>query len=584
MRCWFLSVFFSFIGLFDYFCTDNDVASSNEVNISGGELEIFGLNKGINDSNIVINKDVELDIDGKYFIYSDKVEKIGFKGNVKNKKKVYFTGSPVVRGKDLELSSNEFIFDIPTKVLKMSGDVNCRYKNIIFRSDSCNFDANKNIFSFRNKGTLIVNNISISSETGDFNIDTNKFVLKKKASVNSDNFNLFCDFIEITNGEIRCVGNVKLIIKDRNITVTTKDDVLITNNNNIVTMSRCLAESDEFIFYGTNITVNRESKSIFVNNGVEILNKDNYWITARTILFNYSTNRGSITGNDLIEIKNDDESGNIYISSDLINFSIIKPKSKQLEPDVLDKFNIYSYGNVEFFSKEDDENNNVNVVKKSDVEDLKNIRGTFLKGSPIAFTASGNVELWSKNLKIKSDGFTYKNSRIKFTNKILIWQGNNRLTSNEAVVYFGNGIEKVILRNKPFVALFKDIYPSQIKSDEIYIGFKNSKLNKILFNKDVETLLYIFDKSELRYVNNLKTNSLCVLFDKKLIPFKALFNKNSGRIITFDEISKNSDLLFMDRYNELTGEAPKFDNISRRIVKRPNMPASIKKKFLSKKK
>lgn len=557
--------------------------NNNEVSVKGSELEIFDLNKGFDRANVIIDKDVEINIDSKYYIYSSRIEKPNDENIVKNGK-VYFTGNPVITGDNLRVDANSFVFDIKSKRLSILGEVKCTYKDIIFNTDSCEFDARKNIFSFNKNGTLNVRSVVLKSKIGRFNLNDNKFVLMGNASIDIDNYTLKCETIEITDDVIKCTGNVKLTVKDKNIIVTTKNDVLITDKNNIIKLSKCLATSDEFILYGEDVVVNRESTSINIANGIEILSKSNYYITALNLYFNYSSNRGSINGNNLIELKFDDNLLNMYVTSENIDFTLIKPKDEHIEGDALDKFNIYSYGNAEYFSKDDNETNSeLNKVNKDELSAYNNSRGIFLKGSSFELNVTGGVELWSKNLKIKSESFNYKNSKIEFNEKLSIWQGKNKLTSNKATVYFENGIRKVILTDRPFIALLKDIFPSQIKSDEIYMDFKNNKLIKILFNKNVETLLYIFYKSELKYINNLKTNSLCILFDNDLNPIKALFNKNSGRIITYNDISKNSDILFMDRYNDLSDDIPQFDNIARRIVKKSNIPISVKMKFLNKK-
>lgn len=557
--------------------------NNNEVSVKGSELEIFDLNKGFDRANVIIDKDVEINIDNKYYIYSSRIEKPNDENIVKNGK-VYFTGNPVITGDNLRVDANSFVFDIKSKRLSILGEVKCTYKDIIFNTDSCEFDARKNIFSFNKNGTLNVRSVVLKSKIGRFNLNDNKFVLMGNASIDIDNYTLKCETIEITDDVIKCTGNVKLTVKDKNIIVTTKNDVLITDKNNIIKLSKCLATSDEFILYGEDVIVNRESTSINITNGIEILSKSNYYITALNLYFNYYSNRGSINGNNLIELKFDDNLLNMYVASENIDFNLIKPKDEHIEGDALDKFNIYSYGNAEYFSKDDNETNSeLNKVNKDELSAYNNSRGIFLKGSSFELNVTGGVELWSKNLKIKSESFNYKNSKIEFNEKLSIWQGKNKLTSNKATVYFENGIKKVILTDRPFIALLKNIFPSQIKSDEIYMDFKNNKLIKILFNKNVETLLYIFYKSELKYINNLKTNSLCILFDNDLNPIKALFNKNSGRIITYNDISKNSDILFMDRYNDLSDDIPQFDNIARRIVKKSNIPISVKMKFLNKK-
>lgn len=580
----FLLVILSSVSIFKSLCSnENNSAKPNGININGYDLEIFDLCNGINNAGFIINKDVKININNKYFIYADKVEKPGIKSkNNKNNKKIYFTGAPVIKGDDLKVNAECLVLDIQNKKLEISGNVECGYKNIKFSSNSCVFDVKTNTFSFYNNGKLNVDSVTITSCTGDFYIDSNKVVLRKGAVIKMDNYILTCDSIEITKDNIRCIGSNKITIRDRNVIISTKNDVFITDNNNIIKLSKCLANSDEFIIYGEDVLVNIKDKRISVHNCVEILNKDNYYITANNVSFNYDNSKGVISGNSLIKIGSSEESGGIYISSDSINFNLIKAKDRVLPPDVLDNFNIYSYGNAEYFSSKKNNNLEQNIVSKVDADRYESRRGTYLKGSQVEFNINGKVELYSKNLKIRSSNIKYKNSEIQFNDKVLIWQGNNRLVSNKALVYFENGIKKVILKDKPFISMLKGIYPSQIKSEEIYMSFKNNKINKILFNKDVETLLYIFNDAELRYINNLKTNSLCVLFDSDLNPIKVLFNKNSGKIITFKEVSENPDVLFMDRYNNLSDDIPKFDNIAKKILKKSNIPISAKLKLLNK--
>ena len=576
-------LFFSYQGTKCDVYTESD-NENKELKIVGNVLETYNLNKGIEKSTSVLNKNVEINLNDKYTIQAGRLEEKIINGN----KYVYFTGNPKIKTNEATISSKVFIFDIKKKVLTLKSNVSGQYQDYNISTDLCTFELENNIVSFDNYAKIKKKDISIESKNGIVDINKNTVELTKNVKIKNKNYILECNRVFTNSETTTCYDNI-VITDEKNIfSIYTKNNVVFTNENKIIMMSNAIIYHSDFLCFGQDIRFNTETEKIYIENAVEILTRDNYRITCNNLEFDYNRKKGILTDNIMIEITNENKKDeNIYITTDLIEFKIIKPVNNFIPLDELDMFSLYAYKNTEYFENKNYKNKSkiddkLNVVAKKQ-ENLKNynVSGTQLRGSSISFEAIGNVEVISQNIKCKSDSFIYENSQIIFNNPIDIWQNENRIISNYAVMYINNGIEKVVLKDDPYIIFYQDGYPNQVKCKEIYIGLINNSIDKILFYKDVDSILFISDNKELKYINNLKTNKLCIIFDRQIgNPINALFNQNSGKIITIKEVDKNKNILFMDRYNDtLKREAPNFNKISRNLNKMSNIPTTHKLRF-----
>ena len=538
----------------------NDIYSeydeSNDINkkveMSGDVLETYNLDKGIENSTSRLSKNVNINLNDKYKIQSDKMEEKIINGD----KLVYFTGNPKIKGSDATISSNVLIFDIKRKILSLKDNVICNYKKYNITTELCQFELENNIFTFENYAKIESKDINIESKNGVVNINNNTIELNTNVKI-MNTFNIY-----------------------------TPIDVVFTDKNKIIKLRNAIMQHNDFLCFGEEIACNTDNKKIFISKGIEILTKNNYKITCNNLEYDYNDKTGILYNDIMIEINKNQKEENIYITTDLIKFKMIKPVDSVLPLDDLDRFSVYAYKNIEYFENKDNKNRskvdkNINVVIDN-AENTRNInlKGLMLKGSSISFEAEGNVEILSNNIKCRSENFIYENSKIVFTSPIDIWQNDNRIISNNAIMYINDGIEKIVLKDNPYVIFYQDGFPNQVKCEEIYIGLRNSSIDKILFNKDVDSILFITNNKELKYINNLKTNKLCIIFDFSGKPINALFNQNSGKIITIKDVDKNNNILFMDRYNDtLLKKAPSYNKISRKLKKTSNIPTTYKIRF-----
>ena len=103
-------LFFSYQGTKCDVYTESD-NENKELKIVGTVLETYNLNKGIEKSTSVLNKNVEINLNGKYTIQAGRLEEKIINGN----KYVYFTGNPKIKTNEATISSKVFIFDIKKK-------------------------------------------------------------------------------------------------------------------------------------------------------------------------------------------------------------------------------------------------------------------------------------------------------------------------------------------------------------------------------------------------------------------------------------------------------------------------------------
>lgn len=565
-------------------CSEYEESSdiNKKVEMSGDVLETYNLDKGIENSTSRLSKNVNINLNDKYKIQSDKMEEKIINGD----KLVYFTGNPKIKGSDATISSNVLIFDIKRKILSLKDNVVCNYKKYNITTELCQFELENNVFTFENYAKIESKDINIESKNGIVNINNNTIELNTNVKIENENYKLTCTRLYTDLDTTRCSGNIIINDKMNTFNIYTPIDVVFTDKNKIIKLRNAIMQHNDFLCFGEEIACKTDSKKIFISKGIEILTKNNYKITCNNLEYDYNDKTGILYNDIMIEINKNQKEENIYITTDLIKFKMIKPVDSVLPLDDLDRFSVYAYKNIEYFENKDNKNRskvdkNINVVIDN-AENTRNInlKGLMLKGSSISFEAEGNVEILSKNIKCRSENFIYENSKIVFTSPIDIWQNDNRIISDNAIMYINDGIEKIVLKDNPYVIFYQDGFPNQVKCEEIYIGLRNSSIDKILFNKDVDSILFITNNNELKYINNLKTNKLCIIFDFSGKPINALFNQNSGKIITIKDVDKNNNILFMDRYNDtLLKKAPSYNKISRKLKKTSNIPTTYKIRF-----
>ena len=559
--------------------------------LSGNKLNITNLNKGFDKMNININGNVKIQLDDNFTLYCEDFRN---KLNSKGEKLIIFTKNCRIESdKNVSIKSNYFEYNLNKNLLFIKGNVVCKSNGITLKTSQCHYNVRKKCLTIDSKCTIIKDNIKIESNKGDLYIENSNFTLYDDVILNQNNeFKLKCNYLNFISSYISCrPGNKEknkyIEIETKGVKLLTEKSIDINISSSIVSLEDVLLTSTDYLCFGKNVEYDKNRSTINVKNGVEMLTKNNIRLISDGLFYNDFEKEGKLIGDSLIEVIGNTINDNIYVIADDFTYKLVNPTDEVCNIDKLDKFDITQFKNSEILNTSEVKNENgVNNVTFNDrLRYNGRNSGLVLQGTPFILNAKGNVEIFSETFKCKSDSFEFKNNNIVFNNKIIIWQDSNRLTAGCANIFLENGIRKIILRDNPFVALFKNAYPNQIKCETIYIGFKNNRIDKILFDENVETLLFIYDDNDnnnvLKYINNMKTSQICVLFDEKSNPQKVLFNSNDGKIIPRKYVDDN--VLFMDRYKNFDVSQPEFENFLKRKRKTNLITDDIKEKFLLKK-
>lgn len=584
-----ITKFFFFINLqLNTFCKVAD--EKNKIDDSvlvGKSLEIKNFGKGIDKLELELLNNVQYKIGNRITIYCESLKN---STNKKGEKLIIFSSNCKIKDDkdEVEITAKNFEYNISKQNLYIKDNVICKVNDSVLTTEQCHYDINKNVLILDKKGKIKKDDINIISNKGEFYINNNNFILWDDVILNQKNdFKLSCYSLNYSSSEIICSGGNDegkeyIKVNTKGLNLLTKNNIFISTENNDIKLSDVIIKSDGYLCFGRDVIYKKYDNLVFIENGFELLTKTQIKIVSDGLKYNEDTKEGELIGDTMVEVIGNTLKDNIYLTADKFTFKIINPKDEVLPIDKLDKFDITQYKNSEMLNAAEENNDGINKVTLNDKRRYNSYgRGFKLKGTPFILNGDGNVQIYSENFKCKSDTFTFKNNRITFDNKVIIWQSNNKLTAGTADIYLDSEIRKIVLKDKPFVALFKNAYPNQIKCDNIFIGFRNNKIDKILFDENVETLLFIYDDNNnnnvLKYINNMKTSQICVLFDKNSNPMKILFNSNNGKIIPRKYIDDN--VLFLDRYNNLNEEEPLFDDFVKKIKKVSFIPEKFKDDF-----
>jgi len=553
----------------------------------GKNLEIKNFGKKIEDLEINLTDNIQYKIGDKITIYCGNLKN---STNKKGEKVIIFSDNCKIKDEkdEIEITAKNFEYNIPEQYLYIKNNVICKVNDANLKTEQCHYDINKNILVLDKKGEIKKDDIKIISNNGEFYINDNSFALWNNVVLNQKNdFNLNCYSLNYNSYEIICsAGNDEdkeyIKVDTKGLNLLTKNNITINTDNNNIKLSDVIVKNNGYLCFGRDIVYRKSDNLVLIENGVELLTKTNIKIVSDGLVYNDETKEGELVGDTMIELVGSTIKDNIYLTADKFTYNLIDSKDETLPIDKLDKFDITQYKKSETLNAADENNEGINKVTYNDKKKYNNYgNGLELKGTPFILNAEGNVQIYSENFKCKSDSLIFKNNTLTFNDKIIIWQSNNKITAGNANIYLDSEIRKIVLKDKPFVALFKNAYPNQIKCDNIFIGFRNNKIDKILFDENVETLLFIYDDNNnnniLKYINNMKTSQICVLFDNNSNPMKILFNSNNGKIIPRKYIDDN--VLFMDRYNSLNEEEPLFDDFVKKIKKTSLIPEKFKDEF-----
>ena len=579
--------FFINLNIFTFCKVKEEKNKFDDSVLLGTNLQIKNFSKGIDNLELQLTQNVKYKLGDNITISCENLKN---SVNSAGEKIIVFSVNCKIKDdKDkFEIVAKNFEYNIAKNQLNIKGNVLCSVKDVTLKTEQCHYDVNNNILFLDKKAEIKKDNVTIDSNNGEFYVNSNSFYLWNNVKLNQNNdFILNCYSLNYNNYEITCASgndanNEYINITTRGVNLLTKNNIRINTENNNVTLSDVILKSGEYLCFGKDVKYKRSDNLVIIDNGVELITKTNIKIFSNGLRYDEESKRGELLGDTLIEVTGSTIKDNIYVTADRFTYSLIEQENEVLPIDKLDKFDITQYKNSESLNTSDENNNGVNRVTSEDRRRYNSYgKGLELKGTPFELNAEGNVEIYSENFKCKSDSFTFKNNTLTFDNKIIIWQSNNKITSGKANIYLDSEIRKVVLKDKPFVALFKNAYPNQIKCDNIFIGFKNNKIDKILFDENVETLLFIYDDNDnnnvLKYINNMKTSQICVLFDNMSNPLKVLFNSNNGKIIPRKYI--DDSVLFMDRYNNLNEEEPIFDDFVKKMKKTSLIPENFKDDF-----
>ena len=589
----FIVRFFFFINLPIYvFCIvkEDNNKFDNSVLI-GNSLEIKNFGKNINDLELKLSENVQYKIGERITISCDSLKNSTNKNG--EKVIVFSTNCKIKDDKDeLEIVAKNFEYNIAKQFLYIKDNVICNVSGVKLTTEQCHYDINKNILVLDEKCKIKKDDVDISGKNGEFYVNNNSFILWNDVILKQKNdFTLKCYSLNYNNSEIICSPNTNenneyINIFTKGLELLTKNNISINLENNNIRLSDVIVKSTGYLCFGRDVTYNKSDNLVIIENGVELLTNSNIKLVSDGLQYNEDNKTGELIGDTLIEMIGSTVKDNIYLTADKFKFKIVEPKDELLPIDKLDKFDITQYKKSELLNSADGNGNEegINKVTINDKRRYNNYgKGLELKGTPFIIRGDGNVQIYSESFKCKSNSFVFKNNNLTFDDKIIIWQGNNKLTAGNANIYLDSEIRKIVLKNNPFVALFKNAYPNQIKCNNIFIGFRNNKIDKILFDENVETLLFIYDDADnnnvLKYINNMKTSQICVLFDDQANPVKILFNSNNGKIIPRKYI--DDSVLFLDRYNNLNEEEPIFDDFIKKIKKTSYIPDNFKDEFLS---
>lgn len=587
----FIIKFFFFINLhiFTFGRVKEEKNTFDDSVLVGKNLEIKNFGKKIDDLELKLTENVQYKIGDKITIYCESLKN---STNKEGEKIIVFSENCKIKDDkdEIEITAKNFEYNISKQNLYIKNNVICRVNDANLKTEQCHYDINKNVLVLDKEGKINKDDIDVTSKNGEFYVNNNSFVLWNDVILNQKNdFKLNCYSLNYSSSEIICSsGNeedkeyIKVDIKG--LTLLTKNNIFINTENNDIRLSDVVVKSDGYLCFGRDIVYKKSDNLVFIENGVELLTKTNIKIVSDGLRYDDESKEGELVGDTLIELVGSTLKDNIYLTADKFTYKLITPKDETLPIDKLDKFDITQYKKSEILNAADENNDGVNKVTYNDKRRYNNHgRGLELKGTPFILNADGNVQIYSESFKCKSNSFVFKNNNLTFKDKIIIWQSNNKITAGNANIYLDSEIRKIVLREKPFVALFKNAYPNQIKCDNIFIGFRNNRIDKILFDENVETLLFIYDDNNnnniLKYINNMKTSQICVLFDNNSNPMKILFNSNNGKIIPRKYIDDN--VLFMDRYNTLNEEEPLFDDFVKKMKKTSYIPEKFKDEFFS---
>ncbi len=383
--------------------------------------------------------------------------------------KVYAFGNIHIQKPDtMDIYSDYLIYYEQTKTALFRSNVFLKDSSGTLKTDSLNYDLNKDIGHFWGGGVFEDDSSVLESERGTYFHKDNIAYFNKNVQLTATDFELFTDSLKYdTKKKIAYFVTATKIID--------KDNVIYTESGFYNTKTKDASFGKNTKMEGETGTIeaneinydSKEKKAIAIGNVV--------WedtVEQITIYSDYSEYYDSIdytmaTKDPLLIDINDEDT--LFLSADtLITFKGLKPKKQYLNDSIIKT----AYDSVRIFK------------------------------------AFKNVKIFQGRMSGICDSlyFSYVDSVFRFYYNPILWVDTSQFYGDSIQVFTKRQkADKIGLYNNAIVIHSKDmeIY-NQIKGRSIYGFFKNDTLNRVDVNGNGESIYYVQDDSNA-YVGSNKT-------------------------------------------------------------------------------
>jgi len=393
----------------------------------------------------------------------------------------------------IELWGDTLYYDGIAKMAKIRSNVILKNDTAVLKTDSLDFDLNKNIGYYFDYGTTINGRDTLSSKFGYFYADSNFVLFKTDVVIKNPRFKIYTDTLKHDlSKEISYFYGATQIISDTNYIYTEFGQYDHIHNIGILSQNPYLHSGEhdmkaDSIVYDRNKGLGQAFRNVVITDTVnDIILKGNYGLF-------YEKRQYSVMTDSALMI-NVYENDSLWLHSDTL-FSYIDTVYEDIDTAIFRV--VFAYHKVKIFRKD--------------------------------FQA-----------KCDSMVFSARDSIVMMYGLPVIWTDSSQIYANhiDLYIYNNNPDELELFDSVYFAQQVDSINFNQVKCSYADAWFKNGNLDKMITLGDVNVIYFITDKNQIMAIANLQTDTMWVFFDTNKVSLIKPIGKSQGALLPPEKASE----------------------------------------------
>lgn len=385
----------------------------------------------------------------------------------------------IVDGDSINITSNRLEYNGDTRKAKLRNNVVFTKKGqATLYTDFLDYDRDRDLVSYFNKGRLVDSVNVLTSQRGYFNMRTNISSFKQNVVVTNPDYSMSSD-------SLRYDSRSKLIYFVSSTTLVDKEGAtfvyetgLYNTATKVFNAKKGQGESEQYKIEALHYTVDDKNKIYRFRENVVMNYKEEKLIIRSQASDVYKLSKITKVYNKAYLAKATDEGDTLYLTADTL---------VSIDADDEQKKRVLAYGNVKIF--------------KSDLQGI-------------------------------ADSLEYRvsDSTLVFYNKPVLWSDESQFSADSVQMQIeNNAIKRIYLKTNAFVASEDTIIHdfNQIKGRKMTAEFSGGKLHRVLVDGNAENLYFALDE---------KTNLMMGM--NKIICSRILIRFKEGKLDTFSSYVK----------------------------------------------